>query len=227
MHNIYDPANSIDRNIIESSELLGRECQCCVRILASSFFDRDSSTKDGLRFRCRECEATPSLSIVENTAKLREQNYNSHALQALRPDYAETLRDDIGRIGRVMDAENFLQKLKTLLPGLRWIPGQVAGDISVYLMSNKPEHQPLGYHYLWYVPDGIIPEFSLHEWDEVRNFPVKEKKRGWRTPLLRCILADMVSEEDAERVFGRPPENGPSELWYRRLYAKRNKLNTL
>lgn len=221
MHNIYDSDNIVDRNIVESAELLGRECACCLRILASDRFRRDSSTKDGRAFRCISCENTPALSINENTAMLRERNNNSDALKKLRPAWQESLRCEIARIGRVMDAEEFLTKLQKFLPGLRWIPGKIEGDISVYIMDNSPEFQPLGYRYLWYIEKGYAPEFSLYEFDE-RDFPIKEKKRGWRTPLLRCILAGMVDETDANRVFGRPPENLASEVWFRRLYAYRN-----
>jgi hypothetical protein len=227
MHDIYNADNQVDRNIVESSELLGKECLACFRILPRSRFRKDSSQRDGIGVRCEECERTPALSIAENTSRLREQNYNSAALKALRPDYIDSLRDDLSRIGRVMDAEVFLEKLKTLLPGLRWIPGQIEGDISVYMMSNHPDHQPLGYHYLWYIPRGPLPEMSLHEFDSVRDFPVKEKKRGWRTPLLRCILAGLISEEQADKTFGRPVESAASELWRRRCFAYRNKLNEL
>jgi len=221
MHNIYDSDNIVDRNIVESEELLGRECCCCFRILPSNRFRRDSSTKDGRAIRCIACESTPSLSIDENTAMMRERNNNSDALKKLRPVYMDSLRCEIARIGKVMWAHEFLEKLQKLLPGLRWIPGKIEGDISVYIMDTHPEFQPLGYRYLWYVESGIMPEFSLYEFDE-RDFPIKEKKRGWRTPLLRCILAGMISQADAESMFGRPPENLASEVWYRRLYAYRN-----
>lgn len=161
------------------------------------------------------------MSVAENTAMLKERNNNSDAIKKLRPAYMESLRCDIGRIGRVMWANEFLDKLQRLIPGLRWIPGKIEGDISVYILDNHPEFQPLGYRYLWYIESGVLPEFSLFEFDE-RDFPIKEKKRGWRTPLLRCILAGLVNEQQASEVFGRPPENLASEVWYRRLYALRN-----
>ena len=193
-----------------------------MRILPRHKFNRDSTTKDGLRVRCIDCENTPALSIAENTARLKEQNDSSEALKKLRPTYMDSLRADLARIGKPMEAQRFLEKLKTLLPGLRWIPGQVQGDISVYILDPD---EKIGYKYLWYVNEGNLPEFSLWEFDPVRNFPVIEKMRGWRTPLLRCILAGLVTELDAERVFGRPAENLASEVWYRRLWAYRNHMS--
>jgi hypothetical protein len=221
MHNIYDSDNIVNRDIVESAELLGRECAGCLRILHSNRFRRDSSTKDGRAIRCTSCESAPALSINENTSMLRERNNNSDAIKKLRPVYMDSMRCDLGRIGKVMWAEDFLSKLQKLLPGLRWIPGKIEGDISVYLLDNRPEFQPLGYRYLWYVESGVMPEFSLWEFD-ARDFPIKEKKRGWRTPLLRCILAGLISEQQADDTFGRTPESLVSEVWYRRLYAHRN-----
>lgn len=223
MHNTQDPRNTLDENILASSDLIGRECCCCFRILDLKHFRADHTNRDGRSERCNECESTPWLSIEENTARLREQNYNSEALKKQRPPYVDSMRCDIGRIGRVMDSKIFLEKLKTLIPGLRWYPGNIEGDISVYVQDNS---QPSGLKYLWYIPEGVIPEFSLHEFDE-RGVPVKEKMRGWRTPLLRVILSDMITESQANQIFGRACENLASEVWNRRLFAKRNNLPTV
>lgn len=158
------------------------------------------------------------MSMAENTAMLRERNNNSDAIKKLRPTYMDSMRCDIGRIGRVLWCNDFLEKLKSLLPGLMWIEGKIEGDLSVYLVDHATE---LGYRYLWYIERGILPEFSLWEFDE-RDFPIREKKRGWRTPLLRCILAGLVYERDAEKVFGRAPEGLASQVWYQKLYEHRN-----
>jgi hypothetical protein len=186
-------------------------------------FRKDTSSRDDRAERCLECEATPWLSINENTARLKEQNDNSEALKKLRPPYIDSMRCDIGRIGRVMDSKVFLEKLKTLIPGLRWFPGNIEGDLSVYVQDSSQE---IGLRYLWYIPEGTIPEFSIHEFDS-RGVPVKEKMRGWRTPLLRTILSDMITEKQANETFGRACENLASEVWNRRLYAKSNRLNTI
>lgn len=220
MHDLEDKRNEVDPEILASSELNGRECATCQRILPLKCFRKDSSNRDGRYERCTECESTPWLSIEENTAQLREKNYNSEALKRQRPPHIDSMKCDIGRIGRVMDAVDFLKKLKTLIPGLIWREGSFADDLSVFVMDARTE---LGYRYLWYIPKGTLPELSLHEFDG-RDIPIKEKKRGWRTPLLRCILSGMVSEKDANRVFGPPTDGLASEVYRKKLWEHRNKV---
>jgi len=219
MHDINDPQYQIDRDILESETLNGRECCCCQRILTLKHFKADHTNRDGRAERCNFCESTPWLSIDENTARLREQNYNSEALKRQRPPWIDSMKCDIGRIGRVMDSLSFLNKLKTLIPGLHWLSGNVAGDFSVYIRDSREES---GMRYLWYVPQGTLPEFSLHEFDD-RDCPIKEKLRGWRTPLLRCLLSDMITEKQANDVFGSPAENLASQVYRTRLFNHRNK----
>jgi len=218
MHDLNDPRYAGNPDVFFSSELLGKECVCCGNILEFRFFQKDSSIRDGYKSRCIKCEQTPWLSIAENTAMLREKNYNSEALKKQRPPWLDSMKCDIGRIGRVMDSTDFLKKLKTLIPRITWRQGAFADDLSVFLVDGRGE---LGYRYLWYVPKGNLPEFSIHEIDD-RDVPIKEKRRGWRTPLLRCILSNMISEEDANRVFGYPPDGLASEVYRKRLYDHRN-----
>jgi hypothetical protein len=219
MHNLYDTRNELDQNILASSELIGRECCCCFRILDLKHFRRDSSNRDGRAERCVECESTPWLSIAENTARLKEQNYNSDAHKRQRPEYMASMRCDIGRVGKVMDANDFLAKLKTLVPGIIWVNGAFEEDFAVFLEDSSKE---LGYRYLWYLPKGYLPEYSIHEFDQY-DCPVKEKRRGWRTALLRCILGNLVSEKQAHETFGYPTEGLASEVYRVKLYDHRNK----
>jgi|SRR5882762_1568107 len=219
MHDINDPRYQVNPEHILSSDLNSRECQCCQKILDLKHFRADHTNRDGRTERCHECESTPWLSIDENTARLREQNYNSEALKRQRPPWIDSMKCDIGRIGRVMDSLSFLNKLKTLIPGLHWLSGNVAGDFSVYIRDSREES---GMRYLWYVPQGTMPEYSLHFFDD-RDCPIKEKLRGWRTPLLRCLLSDMITEKQANDTFGSPAENLASQVYRARLFNHRNK----
>lgn len=219
MHNIYDSRNQVDRNILSSPDLNGRECCCCFRILDLKHFRKDSSNRDGRAARCVQCESTPWLSIAENTAKLRELNYNSEAHRRRRSEYEESMKCDLGRIGHVMESLEFLNKLKILVPGLIWFEGRTTGDWGVYVQDHNVE---FGVRYLWYLPQGILPEYSIHEFD-IYDAPVKEKMRGWRTPLLRLIKSEIITEEDAHRVFGAPTVCLSSELYRAELYNFRNR----
>lgn len=159
------------------------------------------------------------MSIADNTSRLQELNYNSEANKRRRSEHTESMRCDLGRIGRVMDSLEFLNKLKILVPGLLWFEGRTVGDWGVYVEDHKAE---LGVRYLWYLPQGIIPEYSIHEFDRF-DCPVKEKIRGWRTPLLRLIKSEMITEDEAHQVFGAPTENLASEMYRAELYNFRNR----
>jgi hypothetical protein len=68
------------------------------------------------------------------------------------------------------------------------------------------------------------PEWSLMYFDDL-DVPVRERYRGWRTALLALILNGVVTEEQAERAFGRVVENRASELYCETLknYRERGK----
>ena len=84
MHDVDDPQNQIDRQVVESPEMLGKECGSCAKILAYKYFNRDTSYSDGHRPQCAQCESAPRLSLDEHTARLREQNLSSHAVRKQR-----------------------------------------------------------------------------------------------------------------------------------------------
>jgi hypothetical protein len=69
----------------------------------------------------------------------------------------------------------------------------------------------------------VLPEYSQYLFDEYRDIAIKEKKRGWRTVLLRLILAELINEETSDKVFG-PATGQASSVYKRRLYAHRNRL---
>ena len=56
------------------------------------------------------------------------------------------------------------------------------------------------------------PEFSIMRFNEY-NVPTEEKYRGWRTALLALIVADVITEGEAERAFG--PALGEAAHFYR------------
>lgn len=224
MHDIQDPANLVSNKVVESPELLGKECIGCLRILSYDFFDRDSSYRDGRKDLCTICSRVPSLSIEENTARLREKNNSSQAVKSQRWEHQDDYRDDRARIGRVLPSGEFLNKLKQLIPELYITDGRIAGDVAMFRTYPVPQERLGGrtFEYLFYCPTGLIPEYSIYEFDTVRDVPIREKLRGWRTVLLRLIKTGLLTEEICNREFGIAV--GPaSTVWYRRLYEHRNK----
>jgi len=206
--------------IATSPEILGIECCCCFRLLAFAFFRADHSNRTGRSTQCLECERAPRLSISEHTSWQREKNLK--AAQAQRWENQDEYRGDAARIGRPMHHNDFLGVLKKLAPDLYVTSGNIPGDLALFRVFRKPI-EGKNFRYLGYCPTGIMPEYSLYLFDEYRDVAIKEKKRGWRTVLLRLILADMVTEEVCDRVFG-PATGQASSVYRRRLYAHRNRL---
>jgi len=123
-----------------------------------------------------------------------------------------------------MHHSDFLNVVKRLVPDLYIVPGNLPGDLAVFRTYPGPQTRLEGrdFEYLFYCPTGLLPEYSQYEFDTVRDVAIKEKRRGWRTVLLRLILNGLLSEDTCNKVFG--PAKGPaSSVWHRRLWASRNK----
>lgn len=224
MHQVSDEINVVDRRVVESPEMLGKECIGCFRVLAYGFYKRDASYRDGHRDLCLSCEQAPRMSTDEHVHRLKEQNYNSEAVKKQRWEHQEEdeLANDRSRIGHPMHHTELLDKLRRLIPDLFVIDGRFQGDLAAYRIYGQPQPRLEGrtFEYLFYIPTGILPEFSAYEFD-ARDVPIREKLRGWRTVLLRLIKARMVSEDDINRVFGRA--DGPAASRYNReLWKFRN-----
>jgi hypothetical protein len=214
--------NEIDRMVMESPELLGKECIGCYRVLAYKYFDKDSSSRDGRKHLCALCQTAERLSTEEHIARQKEMNYN--ASQSQRWDHQEELYDDAARVGKPLLSNDLVFTLRELIPNLYITQGRIIGDLAVFKTYGTPQPSLDGktFEYLFYIPTGILPEFSQYEFND-RNVAVREKQRGWRTVLLRLIKAKMLTEEMANKVFG-PAEGKASARYNRKLYEFRNSL---
>ncbi len=226
MHELNDPANTVSREVVESNELLGKECIGCLRVLSYAFFDRDSSYRDGRKDLCCTCSGAPRLSTAEHYARVREANNSSEAVKRQRWAHQDDYRDDRARVGRVLPSGEFLAKIQKLVPSLYITDGRIVGDLAIFRIYPRPREDLGGrdFEYLFYCPTGLLPEYSLYEFDTARDIPIREKLRGWRTVLLRLIKAGLMTEEQCDQEFGRAV--GPaSNVWYRQLFVHRNHSN--
>src|SRR6185437_10512202 len=140
--------------------------------------------------------------------RLREMNANSEAIKRQRRNHQDDYADDQARVGRTLHHSDVFSRLKKLIPaGLYITEGNVMGpqgpDWSVFRTYPGPQPHLEGrdFEYLFYVPFGVMPEYSQHEFN-AQNVLVREKQRGWRTPLLRLIKKGMLTEEQCDQEFG-------------------------
>lgn len=226
MHDTEDPQNQIDRQVVESPEMLGKECGSCARILAYQYFNRDTSYADGRRAQCAQCESAPRLSLAEHTSRLRENNLSSHAVRKQRWEDQEEYRKDSARVGHRMHHTEFLRRIEKYVPNLYVIEGGVVGDLGIYLTYPVPQSRLDGrdFEYLTYIHEGVSNEFSTYEFNNDKDVPIREKwngGRGWRTVLLKMIKKDLLTEEQAIREFGQAEGEG-SVIYNKQLFQKRN-----
>ena len=222
MHELHDEKKVLDRNIVESPELLGKECAGCMGIFPFGMFRKDYGATDGRYRLCLSCENSPRLSTEEHTHRLREMNARSHAVQRQRWEHQDDYRNDEARLTRYLHYSDVIRRLRKLAHNLYFMDGRIEGDIAIYKVYGRPQPQLEGrdFEYLMYMPTGFLPEFSTYEFNE-RDVPVKEKKRGWRTLLLRLIRSGIVTERQCAEEFGEP-EGQSSTVWKRTLFVWRN-----
>jgi len=207
-----------------SAEVYGKRCAGCSADLDFVHFRRDSSSRDGHSALCGDCEAEPVLSTKEQTSRLHESNNNSEAVKKQRWEHQEELKCEKARVGRPMFAKDFLGVVKKIVPNLYVTPGNIKGHLSIFRTApcKQPAWGDQDFLYMFFCPDGLLPEYSLYEFDKVRDIPIREHERGWRTVLLRLIIAGLVSEETCDKVFGKA-DGIASHRYKRLLYQYRNK----
>lgn len=199
-----------------------KECATCTGIYPHSMFKKDASYREGYRDQCLQCEAAPRLSTNEHTARLRELNYYSAGVKGQRGEHPEELVDSVAREGRRMHHSEVLSHLRKMVPSLFVTDGRIAGDLAFFRTFGQPQPHLDGrtFQYLFYMPTGWMPEYSIHEFDH-RDIPVKELQRGWRTILLRLIRTGLITEAQCDKAFGRPSGEA-STRWRRTLFVYRN-----
>lgn len=217
---IVDEFDVVDWEAGVDNEIRGKECLSCARLLTYRFFPKNAIYKDGYNPQCFKCLESPRLSIAEHTARLKEMNYNSYGTKNQRHPDTDFLIQN--RPGRGMDCSLFLQKLHHLYPGLYITQGGIRGDVALYATSgvNKPEFGGNSFKYMGYVTLGIMPEYSIYEFDQ-RDVLLRCTQMGWRSVLIRFIENNLLTEEQCQKEFG-PPSGGVNSIWYKKLSNHRN-----
>jgi hypothetical protein len=222
--------NLMDARLFDpKTPLLGKFCGACGLGLYFTHFQKDASIKDGHSHICNSCRAEPCLSISEHIARKKEQNFNSEHARKLRGENPESWMG-AGRIGNQKSCYDFLRELAALCPDLVIVEGNVSdtgqrddADLMLYRAYPCPQKHLEGRDFasVGYINRGVLPEFSIFAFGKMGERD-HEIKRGWRTILLRCIQLGMLSEETAEKKFGKV--EGPAGEQYRKqLFAVRNR----
>jgi hypothetical protein len=168
-------------------------------------------------YASRRHEKTSNQNHEEYCRQFEMNEELSKQYQWLHPnEYAHVAP----RIGRIMNHAEFINILRNKCGVKCWYrehpqPDKLALYYSDWSASLVPQ-------YTCWVMYGYAPEYSVMNFDRY-GVPLAERYRGWRTPLLNLILQGIISEEMAEKHFGRA--SGPaSDRFLKTCYGIRNTM---
>lgn len=172
-----------------------------------------------LREEVEEIEREQKLAVSSQVTRETEQRLreeNTAAVRGFRFENQEGL--ECVRLGHPLRDFDFLRRLSVVIPA-RFThlnrPGvwrieclRATGNGGVWEFATG-------------LQAGMIPEYSTFYFD-AHGLPTSEMYRGWRTSLLTLIQKGFVTEQQADRAFGRA--TGPESWRYRQnLYELRNR----
>lgn len=169
--------------------------------------------------RCYESDQASSENKEELHRQKEMSNEMSKEYQWITP---EEYADAGARVGAVLTHAEFITKLRSA--GLNcWYTQHPQVQKATLLVQHNSTMPP---EVACWVQVGQMPELSMMRFDD-HGVPLDERRRGWRTPLLQLILKGFLTEETANRIFGRPKETPQYHRYNSTLQAFRNNGNSL
>jgi hypothetical protein len=128
------------------------------------------------------------------------------------------------RIGKIMTHGEFIKILREKCKVRCWYRQHPQPDKLTLVVSDRHtdvfhSEEP---HFVCWVAYGFMPEYSIMNFDRY-GVPLAERFRGWRTPILQMILQGVITEEQANKHFGKA--SGPaSDRFLKTCYGIRNEM---
>ena len=164
----------------------------------------------------------PHSAGLEEVMRQREMSNDYVKEYKFFRQFEDGLTDEKMRQGELMFCLDFVDKLNTILPA--YLSGKIIKGLSglyVFMPDVKGGH----WHYVCGVQASMMNEYSVI-WLDSHGLPLNEKKRGWRTVLLRLIMGSFVDEDDVNKVFGEPTSGPVSRRYREQLFYFRNRSRT-
>ena len=155
---------------------------------------------------------------------MRQNELSTESVKEYRffRQFEDQLTDEKQRRGELMFCLDFVEKLNEIVPA--YLSAKVIKGLSgLYVFT--PDVKGGHWHYVCGVQASMMNEYSVIYLDS-HGLPLNEKKRGWRTVLLRLITNSFITEEDAHRIFGEPFSGPISRRYREQLWYFRNRSMT-
>jgi len=193
-------------------------------------YDREMDVTRGWspEFRARVDEYSkrrhdkPNSAGIEEVMRQNEMSTESVKEYKFFRQFEDGLTDEKMRRGELMFCLDFAERLNTIIPA--YLSAKIIKGLSG-LYVYMPDVKGGRWHYVCGVQASMMNEYSVIYLDS-HNLPLNEKKRGWRTVLLRLIQNSFISEEDAHQVFGEPTSGPVSRRYREQLWFFRNRSKT-
>lgn len=153
----------------------------------------------------------------------RQQEINQEIAKEYQWLTPEEYADTEARIGVIMNHAEFIGLLRKA-GVVCYYRAHIQPDKVSLLWAKNPGSESL--EVVCWVTYGYMPELSMMNFDD-QGAPTNERRRGWRTCLLQLILKGVISEEKANKVFGRPDVTPQYHRYNSTLQAFRNNGNSL
>ena len=155
---------------------------------------------------------------------MRQNELSTESVKEYRffRQFEDQLTDEKQRRGELMFCLDFVEKLNEIIPAYLSVK-VIKGLSGLYVFT--PDVKGGHWHYVCGVQASMMNEYSVIYLDS-HGLPLNEKKRGWRTVLLRLITNSFITEEDAHRIFGEPFSGPISRRYREQLWYFRNRSMT-
>ena len=190
--------------------------QCCETKPEVDFseFARDQARHGDENTMCQDCvtrlfKGRLQTGGGEINAYIAEDR--ARRLQRSRNPRLEEMIGE-GRWGTPMESNELIRRLLKL-PDVVVGPGTIQNNLSFYRVRNERVD------FICWTDAGLLPEFSIVHFNKDRQ-PIREQ-RGWRTVVLRFIKSGLLTEMDAQNMFGRA-EGIQARFWEQEMYWHRN-----
>jgi hypothetical protein len=144
-----------------------------------------------------------------------EKEASVEQVESYRMDGQEILTDAAPRKVKPIHTREFVKKLRDNGIKCFTVDNGLQGTVALWAARGQQ---------MVYVCYLQIP--AMYEWSVLRldshNLPAGERYRGWRTVLAQLIVKEILTEEKAHEIFGRPIGGIVSSRYRRTLWNFRN-----
>lgn len=146
-----------------------------------------------------------------------EKEISDNLVKDYKMEDQELLTDTAPRMVNIMMARDFVKKLRD--NGVKCFTVDNGLAQTVALWAKPPYTDEM--KYVTYLQIPCMYEWSILRLDK-HNLPNGEDYRGWRTVVSQLILKEILTEQEAHRIFGRPTDGVVSRRYRRTLHDFRN-----